>query len=109
MIDGENVTTCLCPVLGKTYAHTYYGMCPDHLQKPYGKELKISFIGVRPYINPYNRLIEGSDFLVAKLLAEKFKFRPEFLPEKAFDVVKRNGQLYGMLHRVRVRNVLQFP
>ena len=100
------MATCLCPVLGKTYAHAYNGMCPDHLHKSYGKELKVSFIGVRPYINPYNKLLEGSDFLIAKLLAEKFKFKPEFIPEKAFDKVKRNGKFFGMLHRVRVRNEL---
>ena len=45
MPDGNNATTSLCPVLGKTHAQTYNGLCPDHFQKPHGKELKISFIG----------------------------------------------------------------
>ena len=101
LIDGKNVITCLCPVLGKTYAHTYNGMCPDHFQKPYRKELKVSFIGIRPYIN-YDP-IGGTDFLIVKILAEKFRFKPKFIPEKAFDMVEQNGTSHGMLHRVRVR------
>ena len=39
------------------------------------------------------------------MLAEKFKFQPEYIPERAYDVVKENGTLYGMLHRVRLKDI----
>ena len=74
-------------------------MCPDHFQIPYRKVLNVSFIGVRPYI--IYEPIGGSDFLVVKILANKFRFKPEFIPEKAYDMVEHNGTSYGMLHRVR--------
>ena len=90
--------------MGKTHAQTYNGVCPGHFQMPYGKELKISFIGIKPYIN-YDP-IGGSEFLIIKILAEKFKFKPKFIPEKAYDTVNRNGIFYGMLHRVRFRSDL---
>ena len=99
---GGQVITSLCPVLGKRYAQTYNGLCPHHTQTPYGKELKISFIGVGPYIN-YDP-IGGSEFLIVKILAEKFKFRPKFIPERAYDMVEQKGTFYGMLHSVRFRN-----
>ena len=102
MPDGNNATTSLCPVLGKTHAQTYNGLCPDHFQKPHGKELKISFIGTGPYIN-YNP-IGGSEFLLVKILAEKFKFTPKFIAERSYDIIEQNGTFYGMLHRVRFRN-----
>ena len=102
LIDGKNAITCLCPVLGKRHAQTYNGLCPHHTQTPYGKELKISFIGVGPYIN-YDP-IGGSEFLIVKILAEKFKFRSKFIPERAYDMVEQKGTFYGMLHSVRFRN-----
>ena len=95
------MTTCLCPVLGKTHGQTYNGLCRGQFQKPYGKELKISFIGTGPYIN-YNP-IGGSEFLLVKILAEKFKFKPNFIAERSYDIVEQNGTFYGMLHRVRFR------
>ena len=99
LIDGQTTVTSLCPVLGETYAQIHNGSCQVKLQMPHGKELKISFIGTKPYIN-YNP-IGGSEFLVVNILAEKFKFRPKFIPEKAFDIVKQNSTVFGMLHRVR--------
>ena len=104
--DGKNVTTSLCPVLGQTHGQTYNGLCPGHFQTPYGKELKISFIGIRPYIN-YDP-IGGTEFLIVKILAEKFKFTPKFIPEKAVDNVDQNGKFYGLLHRVRCMFVILF-
>ena len=82
--------TSLCPVLGQTHGQMYKGKCPGHLVTPYGRELKISFVGTKPYIsfNP----IGGSEFLVVKVLAEKFKFKPLFIPNDTF---------YGMDHMVR--------
>ena len=69
------------------------------MQKPHGKEINISFIGVKPYIT-YNP-IGGTEFLIVKILANKFKFIPKFIPEKSYDIVNHNGTPYGMFHRVR--------
>ena len=72
------------------------------MQKPYGKEINISFIGSKPYITKDS--IGGSEFLIVKMLAEKYKFIPKFIPERSFDNAKHNGTLSGMLHRVRLIN-----
>ena len=69
------------------------------MQKPHGKVINISFIGTKPYIT-YNP-IGGSEFLIVKILANKFKFVPKFIPEKSFDIVNYNGSLSGMFHSVR--------
>ena len=84
--------------MGRIHAEPYIGPCPKPLQNPSGKELKISFIGGEPYIK-YNP-IGGSDFLVVKILAEKFGFIPKFMPERSYDIVKNNETTYGMLFRV---------
>ena len=96
--DGKVVNTSLCPTLENTHAVPYIGPCPKHLGNPYGKELKISFIGFKPYIS-YNPL-GGSDILVVKILAKKFRFSPKFIPERSFDIVKNISTTYGMLYRV---------
>ena len=95
--DGQLLTT-LCPILGETHAQIFYEPCPRHAQSPRGKELKISFIGPEPFIT-YNP-IGGSDFLIVKLLAKKFGFIPQFVPEKSMDAVKSNGTSYGMVYKV---------
>ena len=94
----------LCPVLGERQALKYDGLCPDHFKTPFGKELKISFIGGGPYIK-YDP-IGGSDFQIVKLLAEKFRFKPKFIPEITYDQIYQNGTLHGMIHRVWQRNHL---
>ena len=53
------------------------------------------------YPSPTNPKIGGSEFLVIKTLAKKFRFLPDFKPEKAFDVTKKNGTTYGMVWSVR--------
>ena len=85
-------------MLGKEHAQIFYGLCPRHVQSPYGKELKISFIGPEPFVT-YNP-IGGSDFLIIKLLAKKFGFLPKFVPEISFDTVKSNGTSHGMAYKV---------
>ena len=100
--DGKAANTSLCPTLGKTHAVPYIGPCPKHLVNPYGKELKISFIGTKPYIS-YNP-VGGSDFLVVKILAKRFRFSPKFIPERSFDIVRNNKTTYGMLYKVRTKN-----
>ena len=97
--DRKVVNTCLCPTLGKTNAELYSGQCPKHLQSTHGKDLKISFIGTKPYIS-YNP-VGGSDFIVVKILAKKFRFSPKFIPERSYDMVRNNGTTYGMLYQVR--------
>ena len=89
-----------------THAEPYSGPCPMQLQSPHGKKLKISFIGGEPYIT-YNP-IGGSEFLVVKILAQKFQFIPEFIPERSYDIVRNNGTTYGMLFRVRIYLCLPF-
>ena len=77
----------------------YDDSCPSSLDSPEGKKLKISFIGISPYIT-YNP-VGGSDFDWIRILAKKFKFTPRFIPEKSYDPVKVNGTTFGMFHRVR--------
>ena len=74
------------------------------MQKPYGKEINISFIGIPPYIT-YNP-IGGSEFVIVKILSEIFQFIPKFIPEKTFDTVEHNGTFSGMLHRVSFINMV---
>ena len=91
--------TSLCPTLGKMYADKHMGVCPLHLQEPFGKRLNISFIGTLPFIT-YNP-IGGSDFIVTRLLAEKFQFIPKYIPARILDKFEENGSSYGMVHTVR--------
>ena len=97
MLD-DHIVTSLCPVVGKRWAQVVNGACPKHTQSPHGKELNISFIGPPPFIT--YKPIGGSDFLLMRLLAQKFNFRPKFIPERSYGIVKDNGTLYGMLHTV---------
>ena len=60
--------------------------------------LNVSFIGTIPFIT-YNP-IGGSDILLIQLLAEKFGFIPKFVQEKAKNMVKSNGNNYGMVYTV---------
>ena len=80
----------LCPALGKKYATLFEGSCPKHLQQPYQKELPISFIGLPPYIkySPFG----GSDPLIVGIMANKFGFKPKYVPAMSVD--------QGMVHQV---------
>lgn len=86
----------LCPTLGEPYAELFNGICPKLLQSPYGKNFSVTFIGTGPYIDDDDFETDhdscdfdayvGSEFLVMKILAEKFKFFPNFIPEtESFD------------------------
>ena len=90
-IDGDEKTTSICPVLGNIFAQVRPGLCPWILQHPIGKKIPISFIGPQPYIK-YKPTIGGSEFLVIKSLAQKFRFLPDFKPERSFDVTKKMVQ-----------------
>ena len=95
---AEYKTTSLCPVLGKMHVQVYNGMCPWHTESPLQKEIKVSFIGGRPYIiySP----IGGSDFILTRLFAKKHGFIPKFIPARSVGVVKSNGTTSGMFHLV---------
>ena len=98
LVDGSWGLTSLCPTLGKMNAQEHIGVCPLHLQEPFGKTLNISFIGAPPFIT-YNP-IGGSDFIVMNLLAKKFHFIPKYIPARSWDKVEKNNRTFGMLHRV---------
>ena len=77
--------TSFCPKLGKMYAEEFKGSCPSHLQEPFGKTLKVSFLGMPPYIIGFldnNRPLGGSDIHMTNILAKKFSFIPKFIPAK---------------------------
>ena len=71
------------------------------MQKPQGKELKVSFIGITPFIK-YGP-VGGSEFLLVNILAEKYNFFPKYIPEKRVDMVQKNGTFHGMFYRVRMK------
>ena len=65
------------------YADKFKGPCPSHLQEPLGKTLKVSYLGMPPYIIGFldkSKPLGGSDILVTKILAKKFSFIPKFIP-----------------------------
>ena len=90
----------MCPVLGKKKAEEYSGFCPSHVQEPFGKTLRVSFIGPPPFVI-YNPL-GGCDFVITKLLAKKFGFIPKFIPAKSYDIIQKNLTNYGMIHQVNL-------
>ena len=96
--------TSLCPKLGKMYAEDIKGPCPSHMQQPFGKTLKISFIGMPPYVN-YNPL-GGSDFVVTKILAKKFSFIPKFIAAKTNAILEDDEASSSMIHQVKYYNPL---
>ena len=98
--EKENIIS-LCPVLGQVHAELHDGPCPKDLKKPQGKELKVSFIGISPFVQ-YSP-IGGSEFLLVKILADKYNFFPKYIPEKSADMVQKNGTFHGMFYRVRVK------
>ena len=98
LADRSLVSTSLCPTLGKMYAQVYPGVCPLHLQEPFGKKLNISFIGPTPFIT-YNP-VGGSAFIVMSMLANKYKFIPNYIPAKGFGIVEKNNTKFGMLYKV---------
>ena len=86
--------------MGKDHAEIQQVKCSPTLQQPFGKRLRISFIGIEPFIKykPFG----GSEFKVIEIFAKKFGFLSNFQPERAFDITIANGTAYGMVHRVRI-------
>ena len=66
-----------------------------------GRTLKVSFIGVKPYIVYSTRPVSGSDIDVLKILSKKFGFGFELRPERTFDVTEtKDGRTIGLIHSV---------
>ena len=87
--------------MGKIKAQFVKGACPRHLQIPFGKHIKVSFIGTIPFIT--YKPIGGSDFHVMKILAKKHKFIPKFIPERTPMAIFPNGTKYGLIPSVWLR------
>lgn len=76
------------------YAQEVLGLCPDHLQEPFGKILNISFIGFPPFIT--------SDFVVTKILGQKFHFTPKYIPATSWDITSGTVHLVSFLRKVEL-------
>ena len=99
MFLDDGWTMSFCPVLGKEHPQIHSGPCPWHLQSPLRKKLSISFIGLEPYIR-YRPTIGGSDFELIKILAKRYRFLPQFIPERSYDSIEINGTFSGMVYSV---------
>ena len=77
-----------------------------HFQEPFGKTLSIAFVGYPPFIS-YDP-VGGSDFMVIKLLANKYQFIPKFTPARSWDDIHRENKtkIYGMVHWVSGMKIL---
>ena len=80
--------------MGRKHAIVFKGLCPYHLQIPFGKEINVSFYPSFPFSIP--SLASGSDFLTLKLLAKKFGFIPRFKVEKFADAIGNDGMIYSV-------------
>ena len=79
--DGS-VKHSLCPALGMRHGQVLKGLCPMHLQNPFGKELNVSYTLSTPYSMPSPvGGVSGSDFQIIKLLTRKYGFIPRFIYE----------------------------
>ena len=94
----------LCPMLGQTYPILVEGICPPHLQSPINKVLPISYIGDAPFIRLDSSTDEngvptgGSEFIVARVLAKKFRFTPKFrFGDYYSHITTEDGQWLGIV------------
>ena len=107
VLGVEAKVRSLCPMLGQTYPILVEGFCPTHLQSPRNKVLPISYIGDPPFIRfdsftgQSGGLTGGSDFLVIKVLAQKFSFTPKFrFGEYYSHITTEDGDWLGMVAQV---------
>jgi hypothetical protein len=71
--------TSLCPTVGKKYSEKHDGLCPRSSNNLLGKSIKISYIGISPYILYMNETPpRGSDIHILNLLAQKFQFKVQY-------------------------------
>ena len=103
--DEKSKIISLCPTLGQMYAELQTGICSSICQSPVRKILPVSFIGPYPYIK-YTNPFGGSDFMVMKIFALKFGFRPTFHPERSYPAMIIN--VWNYVYIDMKRNSLDF-
>jgi hypothetical protein len=69
----------MCPTVGKKFSEKHDGLCPKSTISLAEKSIKVSYIGVVPYIFMLKMPPRGSDILILNLLAQKFKFKVKSL------------------------------
>ena len=93
--------TVLCPAIGKEYPELHHGTCPPSIQTLVGRHLRVSFIGIEPYIKR-TRPPSGSDVSILEVIAKKLGFSFELIPARGFDIAEINGTKVGMMHRASI-------
>ena len=91
----------LCPAIGKEYPELHHGACPPAIQTLVGRHLRVSFIGIEPYIKR-KRPPSGSDVSILEVIAKKLDFSFELIPARGFDIAEINGAKVGMMHRASI-------
>jgi hypothetical protein len=71
--------TSLCPTVGTEYSSKYNGVCPISSNSLIGKSIRVSYIGIEPYIYMREKPPRGSDILILNILAQKFQFKVQSL------------------------------
>jgi hypothetical protein len=69
----------MCPTVGMKFSKKHDGLCPKSTISLAKKSIKVSYIGVEPYIYMREMPPRGSDILILNLLAQKFKFKVKSL------------------------------
>ena len=90
-----------CPAIGKEYPELHHGACPPAIQTLVGRHLRVSFIGIEPYIKR-TRPPSGSDVSILEVIAKKLDFSFELIPARGFDIAEINGAKVGMMHRASI-------
>jgi hypothetical protein len=69
----------MCPTVGKRLSEKHDGVCPKSAISLAGKNIKVSYVGVEPYIYMKEMPPRGTDILILNMLAQKFKFKVQSL------------------------------
>jgi hypothetical protein len=69
----------MCPTVGKKLSQKHDGVCPKSTISLDGKNIKVSYIGVEPYIYMKEMPPRGTDILILNMLAQKFSFKVQSL------------------------------
>jgi hypothetical protein len=67
--------TSLCPTVGTEYSEKHNGVCPISSNSLVGKSIKVSYIGIEPYVYMREIAPRGSDIQILNILAKKFQFK----------------------------------
>ena len=74
--------------------------CPNYLD---GRTLRISYMGYLPFVGYWWDPVDGADFRIVRLLAEKFNFKSKMNRSDTFGSYnKETGKWNGLVHEVRV-------